>query len=209
MNFLLNIMKVTVYHIQINISNPKISLPFYKKLFSYFEYNIIDESDEHIGASNGTTDFWIIATDKKYLDKQFHRKTTGLNHISFMVNSKEEVDKFVSEFLKKNKIKQLYESPKLFPEYNEEYYAVFFEDSDKIKLEVCYIPKKEEKDRQKDKEKAVVLALQNGMALIRRDLEIYGMKADGSTILLSKSKDYGSLWGDVLNKLKNQAKDKI
>ncbi len=135
-------MKVSVYHIQLNVSYPKISLPFYKKLFSYLEYKIIDESNEHIGVSNGNTDFWIIATDKKYLDKKFHRKATGLNHISFRVNSKEEVDKFVSDFLNRNKIKTLYDGPKHFPEYSKGYYAVFFEDPDRIKLEIAYIPKK-------------------------------------------------------------------
>ena len=137
-------MKTSIYHIQLNISNPKVSLPFYKKLFSYFDYKIIDESEDHIGASNGTTDFWIIPTDKKHLDKKFHRKTTGLNHISFKVSSKEDVDVFVSDFLTKNKIKTLYEGAKEFPEYREGYYAVYFEDPDRIKLEVTYIPSKNE-----------------------------------------------------------------
>jgi len=59
-----------------------------------------------------------------------------------------------------------------------------------------------EEDKQKDKEKAVLLALQKNMALIRRDSEIHGMKKDGSTIFISKSKSYDSLWSDALNKLK-------
>lgn len=133
-------MKTSVYHIQINVSNAKLSLPFYKKLFSYFDYKIIDESEEHIGVSNGTTDFWIIQTEKEHLNKKYHRKSTGLNHISFRVSSKQEVNKFTKEFLNKNKIKTLYNTPKIFPEYKEDYYAVFFEDPDKIKLEVTYIP---------------------------------------------------------------------
>jgi len=136
-------MKTSVYHIQINVSNPEVSLPFYKKLFQYFNYKIIDESSEHIGASNGTTDFWIIATEKPYIDKKFHRKATGLNHISFKVQSKEEVDNFTKEFLIKNKITYLYGGAKEFSEYREGYYAIYFEDSDKIKFEVAYIPNKE------------------------------------------------------------------
>ena len=133
-------MKVSVYHVQLNISNAKNSLPFYKKLLSYFEYRIIDESKEHIGASNGTTDFWIIQTDKDHQHKNYHRKATGLNHICFKVSSKEEVDKFCKEFLHKNNIKTLYNTLKKFPEYHQEYYAVFFEDPDKIKLEVTFVP---------------------------------------------------------------------
>ena len=133
-------MKTSIYHIQINVLNAKISIPFYKKLFKYFEYKIIDESPEHIGASNGTTDFWIIETEKNYKEKKFHRKSTGINHISFKANSKSDVDKFNKEFLGKHGIKQLYGTPKDFPEYREGYYAVFFEDPDRLKLEFTYIP---------------------------------------------------------------------
>jgi catechol 2,3-dioxygenase-like lactoylglutathione lyase family enzyme len=132
--------KTSVYHLQINISDAKRSLPFYKDLLSYFEYKIIDESKEHIGATNGTTDFWIIQTESTHQERKFHRKTTGLNHIAFKVSSKEDVDKFIKEFLTKRKIKTLYNTPKHFPEYKEGYYGVFFEDPDRIKLEIVYVP---------------------------------------------------------------------
>ena len=59
-----------------------------------------------------------------------------------------------------------------------------------------------EEQRQNAKEGAVLLALQHDMALIRRDLEILGMKKDGSTLFISKSEDYDLLWGDALAALK-------
>lgn len=59
-----------------------------------------------------------------------------------------------------------------------------------------------EDKRQELKESAVILALQNDMALIRRNLEIHGMKKDGSTIFVSSSKDYDELWQDALSALK-------
>lgn len=58
-----------------------------------------------------------------------------------------------------------------------------------------------EKQRQSDKEAAILLALQNDMALIRRDLEIHGMKKDGSTIFISRSENYDDLWHDALDAL--------
>lgn len=61
-----------------------------------------------------------------------------------------------------------------------------------------------EEDRQSSKEEAVLLALQKDMALIRRDLKIYGMKKDGSTMFISESQDYHDLWGDALQELKKQ-----
>jgi len=44
-------MKANLYHIQINVHDAKVSLPFYKRLFGYLEYTIIDESEGHIGVS--------------------------------------------------------------------------------------------------------------------------------------------------------------
>ena len=61
-----------------------------------------------------------------------------------------------------------------------------------------------EEQRQKAKEEAVLLALQNDMALIRRDLEIWGMKKDGSTIFISKSSDYDYMWTDAHGVLKEK-----
>ena len=62
----------------------------------------------------------------------------------------------------------------------------------------------QEEQRQEYKEKAILIALQNDMALIRRDLEIYGMKKDSSTIFISKSKNYDDLWLDALNALRKK-----
>lgn len=135
-------MKTHLYHIQLNVSDASKSLPFYKKLFSFLEYKIIDESSEHIGVSNGTTDFWIIQTEEKHKSVTFHRKNTGINHLAFRVDSKEEVDEFYNHFLKENNVDTLYDTPKMFPEYNKDYYAVYFEDPNQIKLEVVYLPKK-------------------------------------------------------------------
>lgn len=131
-------MKTSLYHIQLNISDAKKSIPFYKDLFGYFEYKIIDESEGHLGVSNGTTDFWLIETEEPFKASTFHRKNTGLNHLAFKVEKKADVDKFIDEFLKPRNIIPLYDSPKEYPEYSESYYAVYFEDLDRIKLEVVF-----------------------------------------------------------------------
>ncbi len=62
-----------------------------------------------------------------------------------------------------------------------------------------------EEQKQKDKEEAILLALQKDMALLRRDLKIFGMKKDGSEVLISESKNYDDLWKDALNNLKKNA----
>ncbi len=59
-------------------------------------------------------------------------------------------------------------------------------------------------EKQKTKEEAVLRALQKDMALIRRDLEVWGMKKDGSTVLISKSQNYENLWKDALQALEQE-----
>jgi catechol 2,3-dioxygenase-like lactoylglutathione lyase family enzyme len=130
-------MKNFLEHISLNVSNPEKSFPFYKDLFLFLGYKIIRDNRECLAVrKEGTADFWIKATGTEYLPNKFHRKNTGLNHFAFVVESKQEVDRFYNEFLKERNIKTLYESPKSFPEYISDYYAVFFEDPDRIKIEV-------------------------------------------------------------------------
>jgi len=133
-------MNTFLEHIGINVSNPKLSFPFYKDLFEYFDYKIIKDNDRCLAVrKKGTPDFWLHATEEGYIANKFHRKNTGLNHFAFHVSSREEVDKFYNEFLKPRNIKSLYNTPKPFPQYEPDYYAVYFEDPDRIKLEVCFI----------------------------------------------------------------------
>ena len=131
-------MKTYLGHVQINVKDPIASFMFYKQLFDYFEYKIVAEDKDYFGASNGTTDFWVMTMDEKYKKEPFHRKHVGLNHLCFRVDSKEDVDRFNNEFLKQKNVPTLYDTPKSFPEYAPDYYAVFFEDPDRIKLEVTY-----------------------------------------------------------------------
>ncbi len=132
-------MKASLYHIELNVSDFKVSSHFYKDLLGYFDYTVMFENEFLLGLTNGSTDFWIVRTAPEHLSKVFHRKGSGLNHIAFRVSAKSDVDTFSKEFLKPRNIVPLYDSPHLFPEYTENYYAVYFEDPDRIKLEVAFL----------------------------------------------------------------------
>jgi catechol 2,3-dioxygenase-like lactoylglutathione lyase family enzyme len=130
--------KALVYHIQINVSNARRALPFYRDFLAYLGYRVVDQSPGHMGFSNGTTDLWIIQSDRSHTKRKFHRKAPGLNHISFGGFNPGAVRKFTWNFLKKRRIKTLYGSPRYFPEYHKDYYAVYFEGPDRIKLELTF-----------------------------------------------------------------------
>ena len=131
-------MTTSVYHVQLNVSRP--SIAFYKGLLRHLGYTLVCEQDDMFGATNGTTDLWIMQTDARYAARGFHRKAAGVNHIAFRVESRAAVDRFIREFLDARAIPMLYGGAREYPEYQPGYYAVFFEDPDRLKLELAYIP---------------------------------------------------------------------
>lgn len=126
-------------HLSIVVSDIKKSSLFYDKLLTYFGFRKVTDEKEVKGWSNGPNGFWIEQVNEKYKKKLFHRKQIGLNHLCFRAISRRAVDNFYENFLIKNKIRVLYGGPKEYPEYHKGYYAVFFEDPDRIKLELMYM----------------------------------------------------------------------
>jgi catechol 2,3-dioxygenase-like lactoylglutathione lyase family enzyme len=138
-------MTTSLYHVQLNVS--PLSMPFYKALLRHLGYTLVREVPEMFGATNGTTDLWIVRTDPRYARRGFHRKATGVNHVAFRVPSRVDVDRFVQEFLAVHAIPALYGGPREYPEYRRGYYAVFFEDPDRLKLEIAHVPRQERRAR--------------------------------------------------------------
>jgi catechol 2,3-dioxygenase-like lactoylglutathione lyase family enzyme len=132
--------KARVYHVQVNVRDAAASLPFWKALLGYLEYRVVHEEAGVAGFSNGTTDLWLMAADAPHRGAGFHRKRAGLNHVAFRVDQRGDVDRFRREFLEPRGLATLYGTPREFPEYAPGYYAVFFEDPDRIKLEVVHLP---------------------------------------------------------------------
>jgi catechol 2,3-dioxygenase-like lactoylglutathione lyase family enzyme len=132
--------KARVYHLQVNLRDGAVSLPFWKALLGYLEYRLVHEERDVAGYSNGTTDLWLMGIDGAHAGAGFHRKRAGLNHLAFRVERREDVDRFRREFLDARGVPTLYDTPRVFPEYSPGYYAVFFEDPDRIKLEVVHVP---------------------------------------------------------------------
>nr|ART40104.1 K423 [uncultured bacterium] len=129
-------MKTQLQHVQINVSDREAGLAFYRDLFAYFEFDAIEAGEDLVGFSDGSLIFWLMVAAPEHRDRGFHRKAPGLNHVAFRVSGRDDVDRFAAEFLTSRGIVPMSESPKEIPEYGGGYYAVYFEDPDRIKLEV-------------------------------------------------------------------------
>jgi catechol 2,3-dioxygenase-like lactoylglutathione lyase family enzyme len=133
-------MKAALYHVQVNVSSGARSFPFYRPLLTYLEFRRVHEDARSLAFSDGTVDVWLIEAEERHAGFGFHRKRTGLNHLAFRVDARAGVDRFAREFLQPRGLAALYGTPREFPEYAAGYYAVFFEDPDRLKLEVAHVP---------------------------------------------------------------------
>ena len=129
-------MKTTIHHVQLNVSKKDVSFSFYKRFLGYWGFKVSYEDANVLGMSDGSVSFWLEPTGPTRARSKYHRKHTGINHIALRTESKEAVDTFKREFLDPEGIVPLYNSPRIFSEYSETYYAVYFEDPDRIKLEI-------------------------------------------------------------------------
>lgn len=77
----------------------------------------------------------FVQTDAKHMDVVYNRRNTGLNHLAFHCSTRAFVDQLTTE-LKERGVELLYMDRHPFAGAPN-YYAVFFEDPDRIKVEVA------------------------------------------------------------------------
>jgi catechol 2,3-dioxygenase-like lactoylglutathione lyase family enzyme len=93
-------MKASVYHVQLNVRDAGVSVPFYRELLGYLEYRVMVGRDDVLGMGNGTTDVWIVAAGGDRVGARLHRKNPGLNHVAFRVGQRTDGDRFHDELLR-------------------------------------------------------------------------------------------------------------
>ncbi|NLD36194.1 MAG: VOC family protein [Desulfatiglans sp.] len=126
---------IGIDHIYIAVSNLRKSEAFYDGVmmtvldFKKTCSNI--ENDPHVHYYNRHYSFTLRPA--RNLEQKHDPYSPGLNHFCFRVDSKNDVDE-VAKGLKELNIK--FDTPRLYPEYNPDYYALFFTDPDGVRLEV-------------------------------------------------------------------------
>lgn len=128
-------MEGLIHHVEINVSDLQRSTIFWEWLLTEkFSYHVYQKW--HSGISFKLADSYIVfvQTDEKHLDSLYNRRKTGLNHLAFHCSTSKFVDALTIELKEKN-IGILYTDKHPFAG-GPNYYAVFFEDPDRIKVEV-------------------------------------------------------------------------
>lgn len=131
----MNESKDSAGHIKFAASDLKKSAAFYAALFGKLGYTqVLDEADCVGWKTPEGFGIWIEQAEVKNYPYKF--SAPGLHHFCFKAKSPEEVDE-LHAFLAGEGV-LIFDPPAKYPDYTENYYAVFFADPDGIKLEFAY-----------------------------------------------------------------------
>ena len=124
-----------LHHVEIYVSNLAASRIFWSALLERIGYETGDSWDEGF-TLNHANDAYLtfVQVEKKHAHRNYHRCGVGLNHLAFKVEGRDTVDA-LKQYCTENDIPCLYEDRYPFANGGQEYYALFVEDPDRIKVE--------------------------------------------------------------------------
>lgn len=137
-----DIVRGGLHHIDLNVSDLEAAKRVYGPVLEFLGYACVkdepegaewDLHEEGRGASVG-----LRACNPTIASHAHKRYAPGLHHLAWRARSREDVDA-VHRLLVDHGIKVL-DAPAHYPQYSGDYYAVFFEDPDGMKLEVVHAP---------------------------------------------------------------------
>ncbi|MBI4101265.1 VOC family protein [Candidatus Microgenomates bacterium] len=122
-------------HVKLAVSDFALSFDFYKSLFSKLGYAQVS----HKLASAGWVTpegfgIWIAQAENDI--PPLEHGAPGFHHLCMKAQSPQDVDELHTQLLETEI--HIFNPPQNYPQYTENYYAVFFADPDGMKLEVAY-----------------------------------------------------------------------
>jgi len=121
-------------HVGLNLAQE--TFPFWQDMLRHLGFEIQADGEDHFDAvADPAASMLCVTATKEKCGAGYHRKRTGLGHLAVRVPSRAAVDEFVAGFLKPRDIDLLYGGAAAY-DYTPGYYAVYFEDHNRIKIEV-------------------------------------------------------------------------
>ena len=123
-----------LHHIEIYVGDIARTREFWGWILERLGYEKYQDWKEGFSYIQGETYIVFVQTLAKYRDIPYHRCRAGLNHLAFHGGSKENIDYFCDQLRKRN-VTILYEDNHPYAG-GVDHYAVYFEDPDRIKVEL-------------------------------------------------------------------------
>ena len=122
-----------IHHIEIYVTDLEKSAHFWDWLLEWMGYNLYQQWPQGKSWKLGETYLVFVQREDKFAHLNYHRCGTGLNHIAFHGESRQQVDE-LTRLLQMKGYQILYADRHPYAG-GSGYYAVFFEDPDRIKIE--------------------------------------------------------------------------
>ncbi|MGH7923029.1 MAG: VOC family protein [Candidatus Binatus sp.] len=126
-----------VEHIDLTVNDVARARVFYDKVLGELGFRKYEGAD-YIHWANAQMTLAIRDASAANRNGRFDRYRVGLHHLAFRARARADVDAFHG-FLVREKIAVL-DAPAEYPQYGENYYALFFADPDGMKLELVHYP---------------------------------------------------------------------
>ena len=123
-----------LHHIEIYVSDLERSIAFWSPFMKQLGYEPDRWSEGMNYVKEEEAYLCLLQTPPEHLAAGYHRKRVGLNHLAFKGKSRAHVDE-VAAWVKDSGHNTLYESEYPFAS-GPDYYALYCEDPDRIKVEV-------------------------------------------------------------------------
>ncbi|MBP2001565.1 catechol 2,3-dioxygenase-like lactoylglutathione lyase family enzyme [Paenibacillus shirakamiensis] len=123
-----------LHHVELYVSNLRKSTDFWGWLLEELGYEPYQSWEDGRSWKLGPTYLVFVQTEARFLDIPYHRSRVGLNHLAFYASSQQHVDQLTSQ-IKERGVQLLYHDQYPYAG-GSEHYAVFFEDPDRIKVEI-------------------------------------------------------------------------
>ena len=124
-----------LHHIEIYVSDLSVTRSFWTGLLAQIGYResaawddgftLTDERDAYLT---------FVRVQRRHASREYHRCTVGLNHLAFKVDGRAKVDA-LRQYCRDNHVPCLYDDRYPFANGGDEYYALFVEGPDRMKLE--------------------------------------------------------------------------
>lgn len=131
------------HHIDLNVTDPVASKAVYGPVLEFLGYTQVKDGDGYEwdlrtpgdgrGASLGLRQAAASEAGHRH-----HRYAPGLHHLAWRAESRADVDALHALLVERGI--PVLDPPRHYPEYSGDYYAVFFEDPDGMKLELVHAP---------------------------------------------------------------------
>ncbi|WP_026582107.1 VOC family protein [Bacillus sp. J33] len=123
-----------IHHIELNVSDLKASVSFWGWFLEEMGYSPFQKWEKGQSWKLGDTYIVFVQTEQRFLAVPYHRSRVGLNHLAFHGRSREQVD-YITGQMEEKGVAILYKDKHPYAG-GPGHYAVYFEDPDRIKIEL-------------------------------------------------------------------------